>query len=171
MTAETVQALVFYFLAGIVLVSGAVVVYARRIYHSVFALFFLLLSVAGFYAMLGADFLAVTQVVVYVGGILALLLFGILLTSRTPLVLGLVSRRTYVVATLVGAGVFVLVVVVLFKTPWTDIIQEAETQAKSTVEPIGEAFLTRYIFPFEFASITLLAALVGAAYLVRRSDK
>lgn len=171
MTTQTVQALAFYFLAAVLLASGTFVVFARRIYHCVFALFFTLLSVAGFYAMLNADFLAVTQVVVYVGGILALLLFGILLTSRTPLVLGLVSRRTYLVATVAGLCVFALLILVIRETSWAGITPATQAQPESTIEPLGRLLLTRYLFPFEFASLTLLAALVGAAYLVRRDDR
>jgi NADH-quinone oxidoreductase subunit J len=168
-TAETIQAIVFYTLAAAVVVSCGIVVFARDIVHSVFALFFTLLGVAGFFALLGADFLAVTQVVVYVGGILVLVLFGILLTGRTPLLLGLTSRRTYFLATLAGAVVFSILVAVVAKTPWVETAANSEPQP--TVQALGQLLLGRYLFPFEFVSLTLLAALIGAAYLVRRDDR
>ena len=172
MTAETVQivqTLVFYFLVVVVMISCGIVVFAQSIVHSVFALFFTLMAMAGFYVLLGADFLAVTQVVVYVGGILALLLFGILLTSRTPIILGLTSRRTYLLATLAGTVVFAILMVVVGQTTWVE--TGAQTAPEPTIELLGKLLLGRYLFPFEFASLTLLAALVGAAYLVRRDDR
>jgi NADH-quinone oxidoreductase subunit J len=169
MTPETIQAIIFYILAMMVIASCAVVVFARDIVHSVFALFFTLVSVAGFFALLGADFLAVTQVVVYVGGILVLLLFGILLTSRTPLILGLTPQRTYLLATAAGAVVFAILMVIVGRTDWVEAAAKSEPQP--TVEALGQLLLGRYLFPFEFSSLTLLAALIGAAYLVRRDDR
>lgn len=168
MTPETVQAVLFYAITAVVAGACLMVVFARRIVTCVFALFFTLFGMAGYYAMLRADFLAVTQVVVYVGGILALLLFGILLTSRTPTALGLPTPRNYVLTTLAGAIVFaVLVVVASNVTPApTGELLELE----STVEPLGRELLGRYLFMFEFSSITLLVALVGAAFLVRQHD-
>jgi NADH-quinone oxidoreductase subunit J len=169
MTPETIQAIIFYCLAAMVVVSCAIVVFSRDIVHSCFGLFFALMAVAGFYALLGADFLAVTQVVVYVGGILVLLLFGILLTSRTPLVLGLTSRRTYLLAAGAGAIVFLILLLVVIQTHW--MAAQPMTEPKPTIEALGNLLLGPYLFPFEFSSLTLLAALIGAAYLVRRSDQ
>jgi len=169
MTAQTVQSVIFYLLVVLVVGSSAIVVFAQNIVHAVFALFVTLLAVAGFYAMLGADFLAVTQVVVYVGGILALLLFGILLTSRMPIILGLITRRTYFLATLVGLMVFAILTTVIIQADW--LRGQIQMQPKPTIEPLGELLLGRYLFPFEFASLTLLVALIGAAYLVRRGGR
>jgi len=169
MTAQTIQAIVFYSLAAMLIVSCVIVVFAQNISHSVFALFFTLGAVAGLYALLGADFLAVTQVIVYIGGILVLLLFGILLTSRTPLVLGLTSRRTYPPAIVAGAVVFAILMIVVSRTTWTS--AAAATVPQPTTAALGQLLLGRYLFLFEFSSLTLLAALVGAAYLVRRDDR
>lgn len=169
MTVETIQAIVFYALAAMVVISGAIVIFAQNIAFSVFALFFTLGAIAGFYVLLGADFLAVTQIIVYIGGILVLLLFGILLTSRTPLILGLTSRRTYFLATLAGLAVFVILLVVVIQTDWVS--AGAATEPQPTAAELGRLLLGRYLFLFEFSSLTLLAALIGAAYLVRRDDR
>ncbi|MBM3334428.1 NADH-quinone oxidoreductase subunit J [Candidatus Sumerlaeota bacterium] len=169
MSAQIVQSLVFYLLAALVVISCAIVVFAQNIVHAVFALFVTLLAVAGFYALLGADFLAVTQVVVYVGGILVLLLFGILLTSRMPIILGLTTRRTYLLAVLAGSVVLALLTTVIIGSGFFG--QHVTAQPKPTIESLGELLLGRYLFPFEFASLTLLVALIGAAYLVRRSGR
>lgn len=167
MSAEVVQAIIFYFLAAMLVVSCAIVVFSYSIVNACFALLFTLLSVAGFYALLGADFLAVTQVVVYVGGILVLLLFGILLTSPLPVILGVATRRTYYLAVAAGAAVFALLVIIV-RAFWAG--QPAPAEQQSTLEALGTLLLGKYLFPFEFASLTLLAALIGAAYLVRRND-
>jgi NADH-quinone oxidoreductase subunit J len=169
MTPETVQGMTFYFLVAIIVISCSIVVFARNIVHSVFSLFFTLLGVAGMYALLGADFLAVTQVIVYVGGILALLLFGILLTSRTRLVLGLPTRRKTILTSAVGLVVFGILMLVVLKTAW--VTQAAGEPLEPTIDRLGQLLLGRYLFPFEFASLTLLAALVGAGFLVRRNDR
>ena len=76
------EAVVFYVFAAITVGSAAVVVLARSLIYSAFALLFTFFGVAGLYVLLGADFLAATQLLVYVGGILVLLLFGVMLTHK-----------------------------------------------------------------------------------------
>src|SRR6266853_2172784 len=73
---------VFYFFAIITIASGAIVVISKNIIYSAFALLFTFFGVAGIYVLLNADFLAVTQLLIYVGGILVLLLFGVMLTNK-----------------------------------------------------------------------------------------
>jgi len=74
--------IIFYFFAAMTIASAAVVVFARSLIRSAFALLFTFFGVAALYACLGADFLAATQLVIYVGGILVLLLFGVMLTHK-----------------------------------------------------------------------------------------
>jgi NADH-quinone oxidoreductase subunit J len=135
--------------------------------HAAFALFFTLISMAGFYVLLGADFLAITQIVIYVGGILILLLFGVLLTHRTIETLRLETRKTYLWGGLAGILFYCVLLFLIFATHWKT---AAETAMTPTTAPIGNMILNRYLLPFEFSSITLLIALIGAAYLVRRRD-
>src|SRR5262245_65705456 len=78
----SVGAVVFYVLAAITVGSAGVVVFARSLIYSAFALLFTFFGVGGLYLLLGADFLAATQLLVYVGGILVLLLFGVMLTHK-----------------------------------------------------------------------------------------
>ncbi|MEK6571394.1 MAG: NADH-quinone oxidoreductase subunit J, partial [Bacteroidota bacterium] len=73
--------IVFYVFALVTVVSAFVVVFSKNIVHSAFSLLFTFFGVAGLYVLLNADFLAVTQLLIYVGGILILLLFGVMLTS------------------------------------------------------------------------------------------
>src|SRR5688572_17633741 len=78
----TPEAAIFYVFAAVTVGSAAVVVFARSLIYSAFALLFTFFGVAGLYVLLGADFLAATQLLIYVGGILVLLLFGVMLTHK-----------------------------------------------------------------------------------------
>ena len=122
-------------------------------------------STAAFYAFLGADFLAGAQVLIYVGGILILLLFGVMLTNRIFDVN--LRTETFQVApsTLAAAGVFAMLTLVILKTPWR---QVSLVEEGPTTEKIGSLLVTTYLLPFEIASVLLLVALLGAAMLVRR---
>jgi NADH-quinone oxidoreductase subunit J len=161
---QALSLIIFIFFALVVVGSAAVVVFARNLVHSAFALFFTLLGVAALYAMLGADFLAAAQILIYVGGILVLILFGIMLTNR----LYGVDLRTGSYQLVPGVVVFLLLAITLvtlaLRTSWQ--VNPETTYAPST-EGIGRLFLTSYLLPFEVASVLLLAALLGAVMLVR----
>lgn len=156
--------LVFYGFAALAVLAGFVVVFARNIVHAGFALMFTLLGVAGLYAVLGADFLAVTQTVVYIGGILVLVLFAVMMT-RIP---RRESRRRgwdhMVPAGIFALGLFALLYKVSMGTAFP--VREPG-EAVATAKSIGVAIMTDWIFPFEFASLVLLLAMVGAAILIR----
>ena len=155
---------VFWVFASVTVLSAAVVVLARSLIYSAFALLLTFFGVAGLYVLLGADFLAATQLLVYVGGILVLLLFGVMLTHRIT-DLDLRSEKTQVAPGLiVAAGLFVIFSSVAVRTQWPTV----ERPPAPTTEDIGRMFLGHYLLPFEAASILLLVALIGAAMIVRR---
>lgn len=164
---QVVFTVVFYALAVMVLVSALAAAFVRNIVMAAFALFFTLLGMAGFYVLLGADFLAITQVVVYVGGILILLLFGVLLTHRTIETLELETRGTYVLGVVGGLLLYGVLHYFLFSTSWPVM---GVTPLEPTTAGVGQLLLNKYLLPFELSSVTLLIALIGAAYLVRRRD-
>src|SRR4030095_273761 len=102
------EAVVFYLLAVITVGSAAVVVLARSLIYSAFALLFTFVGVAGLYLLLGADFLAASQLLIYVGGILVLLLFGVMLTHKLY-DLDLRSEVTQLLpGSIIALGIFVL---------------------------------------------------------------
>ena len=127
---------------------------------------FALFSTAALYVFLYADFIAGAQVVIYVGGILVLIIFGVMLTSKidTPSIAS--SSANQFIGMLVAFSVFVLQIGVIFNTNWK--VGGADN-GESTVSLIGKLLLTKYLLPFEMISILLLAALIGAALLSRRS--
>ncbi len=145
--------------------SAAVVVLSRSLIYSAFSLLFTFFGVAIIYVMLGADFLAATQVLIYVGGILVLLLFGVMLTHR----LHNLNLKTETFQLFPGAviaiAVFVSLALAATNTRWKLV---GEKRLEPTTDTIGTLFMTEYLLPFEIASILLLVALIGAAMLVRR---
>ena len=158
------QALAFYTLAACILGFGVLVISARNTVHSILFLVVNFLFVAGLYVLLGADFLAATQVLIYVGGILVLLLFGVMLTHKIY-DLDLRTETTQLASGLiVAAGLFVILAATGLRTRWMDV---PRTPAPTTAE-IGRLFLGQYLLPFEAASVLLLVALLGAAMIVRR---
>lgn len=160
--------IVFWFFALITIVSGAVVVFSRNIIYSAFSLLFTFFGVAGVYVLLNADFIAVSQLLIYVGGILVLLLFGVMLTNQVVNV----EMKTGTLQTLPASILTAMIAGVLcgtfYTTDWK-IVPEAAA-VKTTTSTLGEMFMTTYLLPFEIASVVLLVALIGAA-MIARKDK
>ncbi len=159
---------VFYLLAILTVGSAAIVAFSRNVVHSAFALLGTLVGVAGIYALLAADFLWVIQLLLYVGGILVLTLFAVMLTqgiADVSISNRAVGRAPALVISAVAAAVMIFAV---FKTPWH---QAAKVMVGPTTYGIGNAFLDTYALPFELASIILLAALIGAVVISRPIDR
>ncbi|MGQ9819089.1 MAG: NADH-quinone oxidoreductase subunit J family protein [Candidatus Kapaibacteriales bacterium] len=137
--------------------------------YSVFALLFTFFGVAGIYVLLNADFLAVTQIMIYIGGILVLLIFGVMLTNRITGV-DIKSSQTgklqIIFATLITAGVISTLVLVSINANWLNVPNTKEFA--STIENIGTKLLTEYLLAFESASVLLLIAIIGSALISRR---
>jgi NADH-quinone oxidoreductase subunit J len=178
----TPEAAIFYLFAILTVGSAAVVVFARSLIYSAFALLFTFFGVGGLYLLLGADFLAATQLLVYVGGILVLLLFGVMLTHKLyDLDLKSETHQRFPAAFIAGGLLILLVCPRLsFTLPFLGrrTIEGLFHRAEWAVGPgralgpttgdIGALFMGRYLLPFEAASILLLVALMGAALIVRR---
>jgi len=160
----TGEAVVFWVFATLTLASAAVVVLSRTLIYSAFALLFTFFGVAGLYVLLGADFLAATQLLIYVGGILVLLLFGVMLTHKIY-DLDLRTETTQLASGfIVAGGLFVILAAIALKTEWPGVARPPAP----TTSGIGRLFLSEYLLPFEAASVLLLVALMGAAMIVRR---
>jgi NADH-quinone oxidoreductase subunit J len=161
----TAEAAVFWAFAALTVASAAVVVLARSLIYSAFALLVTFFGVAGLYVMLGADFLAATQLLIYVGGILVLLLFGVMLTHRIY-DLDLKSEVVqFVPGLIIAVGLFAILAAAALRTEWA--IGPGRAPAPTTAD-IGRLFMGEYLLPFEAASILLLVALMGAAMIVRK---
>jgi NADH-quinone oxidoreductase subunit J len=161
----TAAAAVFWAFAFVTVASAAVVVLARSLIYNAFALLFTFFGVAGLYVLLGADFLAATQLLIYVGGILVLLLFGVMLTHKLY-DLDLKSEAVqFTPGLIVAAGLFAILAATAVRTRWA--VGPGRVPAPTTAD-IGALFMGDFLLPFEAASILLLVALMGAAMIVRR---
>lgn len=168
---------VLFILSTILALGGAVLVLSlKNIMHACMALLTSLLGVAGLYFSMGADFVGVVQIMVYVGGVVILMLFAVMLTggrgfvSKAEKLLGLVpsmgSKWSYGIAALTG-GALLLVVGRLWARIAQIPVAKTEFVFKSTVDEIGRLLITDHILAFELSSVLLLGALVGAAMISR----
>lgn len=156
--------LIFYVLAAITVLSAILVATLPNIVYSAVALLFTFVGVAGLYVFLSADFLAATQVLVYIGGILILIMFAVFLSNRISDVKISNPARFSWQAALICLALFGVLSYTAVKTPF--LVKQGLTYQPTTAE-IGELLMTRYLLPFEVASVLLLAALIGAALLSR----
>ncbi len=158
----------FYVLASVTVAGAAGVALSRNILYSAIGLLMALLGAGSLYVFLSADFVAVTQLLVYIGGVLVLILFAVMLTNRITEVT--VSNTSF--GLFGGFLLFVATAPVLLAvaalTPW-------ETRTPAPLGPmtaaIGNGFLTKWLLPFEVASLVLLATLVGAVVIARKEIK
>lgn len=155
-------------------VGALAIVLSRDIVHAAVWLLFTLLSVGGLFFLLGAAFVGTVQLLVYVGGTLVLLVFGVMLTARVPMLKIQTSSGEWIVALVAALLMLMLVLVCVFTTPWTvdtgrlAALTEADDPADDSPSTlIGQALLTKYLLPFEIISVHLVVVLVGAAYLAR----
>ncbi|MBI2230876.1 MAG: NADH-quinone oxidoreductase subunit J [Deltaproteobacteria bacterium] len=164
----TVSTAVFYLVAAITIGSAMIVAFSRNIIYSAFSLLGTFAGVAGIYIFLGADFVAAVQVLIYVGGILVLVLFAVMLTHRITDV-EITNRAAGRIPALIVVGVLVyLLAQTVRETPWA---KAKEIVYAATTAKIGDLFLDTYLLPFELASLVLLAALIGAVVISRKEIK
>ncbi|MBD3268224.1 NADH-quinone oxidoreductase subunit J, partial [bacterium] len=122
------------------------------------------------YIYLGADFVGISQVIIYVGGILVLLLFGVMFTRNMGRsLIKQTLQMKHGVAFLIF--LFIGLLPVIYVTPWPILDDVSQKPIESTISAIGEMLLTKYLLPFEIASLLLLIALVGAMVLARTEPK
>lgn len=155
----------FYAFAAFTVLSAAGVAFSTNIVYSAFALLGTLFGMAALYVFLAADFVAGAQFLIYIGGVLVLILFAVMLTHRIADVE--ISNRSVgrFPALLVVAGVAGILLRAILKTAWP--VVDALPDAPTT-HAIGNGFLGPYVLPFELASFVLLAVLVGAIVVSRK---
>ena len=155
----------FWVIVGITIGSAFMVVQSKSLLYSAYALLFTFIGVTGLYIFLWADFLAIVQVVVYVGGILVLIIFGIMLTNKITSVNISHTSMQKSVGAVVVIGFIGLLGYMILNTPWL-VLSNAEPS--DTTSAIGRLLLMDYLLPFEAVSLLLLGALIGATTLSRK---
>lgn len=168
------EAVLFAVLATVTAGSALGVVFARSVVRAAVWLLFTLIGVSLLYFLLGAEFLGAAQLIVYVGGTMVLVVFGVMLTSQGPFDWLRTSPAEWAVGVLLAAVMFALLVNLSL-----DLGASHATPADATAHPLpgpgplGLAFLgvtndgPAYLLPFEIVSVHLLVVLVAAAYLAR----
>ena len=163
-----VEGLMFSLFAGLTLGGSAICIWERSVVRSAFALMAVFLGVAGFFLLLGSDFLAMAQILIYVGGVLALLLFGVMLTK--PDLEERSLPRIGAASALLGGGIAFLVAKVVGVGVKTWAVASELPEPTTKARDIGLAFLhpEQYVVAFELAAFLLTVALVAAVYIARR---
>lgn len=156
----------FVVVAALAVASALALVLKRNPIHGALFLVVNLACVAVFYLMLGAEFLAAAQVIVYAGAIMVLFVFAIMVLIPGKDETGPDPRRsTRLLAVPIGAVLFVLLVVILSGRTATTAVTPPPA---GNVESLGQLLFTDYLFPFELTSVLLLAAMIGVLVLARR---
>jgi len=159
---DTGTVVAFYVLSALTVVSALAVVVVRNLIHAVVFLILSFVGVAGLYITLSADFVAVTQVLIYAGAVSVLILFAIVLTPTG-------DRRNQ--ETFLRLPALLLALLVAFTLGYvavdTDWAISDRAAFQQTASAIGDALLDKYVLPFEIASVLLLVAMLGAIVLVR----
>ena len=161
---------IFYVFAIVIVASALVVAFSRNIMYAAFSLLFTFFGVAAVYVLLSADFIDVTQLMIYVGGILILIIFGVMLTSRITdinIKSGITGKFQFGIAGLLTIIMALTLIAMYSNVHW---YLKSSDVVVSTIAPIGISLLTKYLLAFEAASVLLLIAIMGAAMIARRKS-
>lgn len=160
------QNIFFGVIAAIIVVSALKVVSTRNVVHAALYLVLVLAGTAGIFLLLGAEFVGVTQVLVYVGAVIVLFLFGIMLTRATLGDEENVNHPNRLPAVLVG--ILLLAVMSYAVIDGFEDRELPESLAPNTTAQVSDSIFSDYIIPFEALSVLLLAALIGAIVVARK---
>ncbi len=171
--------MIFYFLVVMVLSCALLVVTMQNMVRAIFLFFVTLFCMSGLFVFALADFVAVTQLVVYVGGMLVLVVFAVLLSDKKLLDSGM-NGKVKLIGLSVIPGIFIsllffaILVVTIYQVAPQDLawVNRGETYrlspAENNLHHIGIHIMTRYLIPFEVVSVLLMCALIGAAHMARK---
>jgi NADH-quinone oxidoreductase subunit J len=158
-------AILFYLFAFITVGTAAVMVFSKNIVYSAYALMFSLMGVAALYVLLYADFLAATQLLVYVGGILILILFGVMLTNQGYSVDFKTITVNLIPASLLSGAAALLLIFAFTKAEWTLSIP---VERDETVYDLGVMLMSDYLLTFIVVGVLLLIAIIGSILMATR---
>lgn len=165
---DLVGYIVFFVLAAVVLFAGFMVVYLRSITASALSMGLSFLAMAGLFAVLGAETIAFFQVLIYVGAITVLILYGVMLTR----IVSPTADRSLFFQKQAGLALVPLTFIGVVATVFAASFRSDVAQAPGgDLQPLANAVFRDYAFPFEVASVLLLAAMIGAIALVKRGDQ
>ncbi len=164
---DWIYAAAFYAVAGAALLGALGVLFLRNLFHAGLSLIFSLFAVAALFVLLGAEFLAGVQVLIYVGAIAVLILFAVMLTQRISATHVKHYTRALIPAFFAVAALFV-VAALAGRTAYATSF--AALPAGDVLNDLAARLLSAYLLPFEVVSLLLLGALVGAVVLARKEE-
>jgi NADH:ubiquinone oxidoreductase subunit 6 (subunit J) len=162
-------AIMFYFFEGAAALSAVSLIFIRQVFYGALLLIVCLLSLAALYILAFAEFVAITQILVYAGGIVVVILFGVMLTAKIgekPLV---VEHGNIFGGALAAASLLALLLYGFAGHTFTAVTATVPLVAKDAVQDTGLVMMRDYVLPFEVAGILLLMALVAAAVIAART--
>ncbi len=163
-----IESIFFFVFGGLAVLATLFMMVTKNVIHGAYGLAVVLLSIAALFVLLNAEFLAVVQIFMYAGGIVVLLVFGIMLTSRNRKGAPLTEHRQ-VFFSVLSSGLLLAIITAL---TWdTALMWEPQELSGNQTKQIGRLFITDHIIAFELIALLLLAVLVGAAYLAKQSSK
>jgi NADH:ubiquinone oxidoreductase subunit 6 (subunit J) len=172
----TIEQIVFIIISAITVISGWIVVTDRNLFHAAIALMASFVGVAGLYILLGAGFMAASQLLVYIGAISILIIFAIMMTRRLMQTTESPYNAQWKWGIVGALLAFILLAVLIFQTwPADQFASPPEVSPallRSSVTRLGRSLVDvdQFVLPFEIASVLLLAALVGAIVIARPED-
>jgi NADH-quinone oxidoreductase subunit J len=173
-----IQQIIFYLFAAMLLGTALFVVTIKNLVRSIFMFFVVLFTLAGMYIFAMADFIAVSQVIIYVGGVLVLMLFAFLLSNKELLADLQISGRFDNIPGLLVSLIFLFILVSTVLNADIEHISWLGANPENHIKPsdntahnIGINIMTRYLLPFEVISVFLMMALIGAAHMARKDAK
>ena len=155
--------ILFYTFEAFAALSSIALIFVRNVFHGALLLITCLLSLAGIYVLAFAEFVAVTQILVYAGGILVVIIFGIMLTTKLSGKPLLIEHVYGFSGTLAGILFFALLVFTIAKESFKNL--PSPPTELTEIRTIGIGLMTDFALPFEVAGILLLVALIGAAII------
>jgi NADH-quinone oxidoreductase subunit J len=158
----------FYFLSGLAVLGGVLVITRRNPVHSALALILTLLALAGLYLMLYAPFVAGVQIILYAGGIMVLFLFVIMLVNLEKSEKEAHYNKIWMVGLLAAVALGGLLVTVLVKGKTLFPPHVVMMPEESNTQAIGTQLYGNYVFTFEIASLLLLVAIIGAVVMAKK---
>ena len=162
----TLQQAVFIGLALFTAISALTVVVAPNLFHNALALVATFFGVAGIYALLEAEFLAISQILIYVGAISTLITFAIMLTRSMMYGKTSANNQQMLTASIMASLLFFVLLGILNNVAWTEVGTLLATDERYIIA-MGQLFVNTYLVPFEMTALLLLVALAGALMLAR----
>lgn len=161
--------ILFYIFAGVSILSGLLMLFSKNVFYATLLLLTTLLSIAGIYALSYAEFVAVTQIMVYAGGVLVVIVFGIMLTAKENEKALVIKNANIITGSLLIGFLFYILVTFISAAGFAR--QLIPATVPNNIQEIGIVLLSDYLFPFEIVGVLLLVTLIGASITASHKTK